>query len=131
METTGTRPTEIAYLAGFFDGEGCVLYDRIMVDNTNPYLLEKFYLIWGGRIGEKGDATRTEQTRTCYRWHAHGDTARKAARDMMPYLVEKKQQAEILLEVINYPLSSAMREYHLKQLKNLKRIEYGGYTQPT
>ena len=131
MEIIGTRPTEIAYLAGLFDGEGCVLYDRLMVDNTNPYLLERFYLIWGGRIGEKKDTTRTEATRTCYRWHAHGETARKAARDMMVYLVEKKQQAEIFLEVLNYPPSSEMRVYQLKQLKKLKRIDYGGYTQPT
>lgn len=108
-----------------------MLYDRITVDNTNPYILEKFFLIWGGRIGEKGDSSAPSSARTCYRWHAHGGCGRKAVTDMLPYLVEKKQQAEIFLEVINYPQSSEMRKYHLKQLKNLKRIEYGGYSQPT
>ena len=126
MEVTGPKPTDLAYLAGVFDGEGCVLFNRITVDNTNPYLLVLYREVWGGRIYTK----RTSKGhRTCFRWSASGTDCRQALNDMMPYLVEKKSQAEINLLITSYPPKSAMRSYHKRKLKDLKRIDYGEYAE--
>ena len=126
METTGLKPTELAYLAGVFDGEGCVLFDRINVDNTNPHLLIMYRDKWGGRIRVKKTAG---EHRTCFRWTAMGNSCRDALKAMMPYLVEKKEQAEINLIVITYPPKSEMRRYHKQKLKESKRIEYGEHAE--
>ena len=130
LEKIGQRHIELAYLAGFFDGEGCVLYDRIYADNTNPHILEMFFVLWpGGRVYLK--TPPGEPNRSQYRWVAHGPTAREALRDMMPYLIEKKEQAEIHLDVLNHPASSDSRREQLLKLKELKRVPYDGYTQPS
>ena len=125
METTGLKPTDLAYMAGFFDGEGCVLPDAIQVDNTCPHPLELFRDTWGGKIILK--KKQNGVARTQYRWVSYGETARTAARDMLPYLKEKKSQAEIFLTMLEYPKASAPREYCVRQLKFLKRIDYDDY----
>lgn len=130
LEITGQKHIELSYLAGFFDGEGCVLYDRIMVDNTNPYILEKYFIAFdGGRIYLKSPAG--DNTRAGYRWVAYGDTARNALRKMMPYLIEKKEQALINLDILNYKASSPERSEMKEKLKQLKRVVYDGYEQPS
>ena len=130
MEITGPKHIELSYLAGFFDGEGCVLYDRIMVDNTNPYILEKYLIAFGGgRIYLKSPAR--PNNRAGYRWVAYGDTARNALRKMMPYLIEKKEQALINLDILNHKASSPERSDMKKKLKQLKRVVYDGYEQPS
>lgn len=126
MELTGPKPTDIAYLAGVFDGEGCVLFDRINVDNTNPHLLVMYRDAWGGRIRFK---STPKEHRTCFRWTVMGDNCRNALKAMMPYLIEKKEQAEINLIVTTYPPKSAMRSYHKQKLKELKRIDYGEHAE--
>ena len=130
MEITGQKHIELSYLAGFFDGEGCVLYDRIMVDNTNPYILEKYLIAFeGGRIYLKSPAG--PNNRAGYRWVAYGNTARNALRKMMPYLMEKKEQALINLDILSHKASSPERSDMKKKLKQLKRVVYDGYEQPS
>jgi len=129
LELTGQKHIELSYLAGFFDGEGCVLFDRIMVDNTNPHILEKFFIRFGcGRIYLKkppGDHNRSH-----YRWVAYGEKARNALREMMPYLIEKKYQALINLDILNHEATSLKRAELKTKIKQLKRVNYDGYEQP-
>ena len=130
LETIGPRHIELSYLAGFFDVEGCVLPDRIQVDNTNPLILEKYYSFFnGGTIALK--KPKNDKMRACYRWTAYGEIARNALREMMPYLIEKKEQALINLDILNHKRSSPERAELIYKLKHLKRVNYDGYRQPS
>jgi len=130
LELLGLKHIELSYLAGFFDGEGCVLFDRIMVDNTNPHILEKYFIRFGGgRIYLKEPPSKNN--RSHYRWVAHGDIARNALREMMPYLIEKKYQALINLDILNHKATSPERAELKVKIKQLKRVNYDGYEQPS
>ena len=130
MEPTGPRHINLSYLSGFFDGEGCVLPDRIQVDNTNPYILEKYLVFFGGgTIALK--KPKNNKMRACYRWSAYGEIGRNALREMMPYLMEKKEQALINLDILSHKRSSPERAELISKLKHLKRVNYDGYRQPS
>lgn len=45
---------------------------------------------------------------------------------IMPFLIEKRRQAQLLLLIPNFPPRSAQRESIMRELKALKRIDYGG-----
>ena len=93
---------ELAYLAGFFDGEGCVHINRpdrqgrmsllIRVTQTDPAVLLTYEARWGGTIysGDNG-ANR----KTIWSWTAHSNVAAGVLRDLMPYLRVKVAQAEL------------------------------------
>lgn len=122
---TGVPLTDLMYLAGFVDGEGCFRYRGspvIEVSNTYPYVLVTLQSLFGGTVRQKRKNNPT--SRTLYEWYCSGDTARQAMTILLPLLREKKPQVEILLEMGRYPKRS---EYHRKlreKLIGLKRIDY-------
>jgi len=102
---------EVAYTAGFFDGEGCVNIARclrrgrpyhtlaIIFTNTDFQVLDWLHQRWGGNL-----------TRPVMRSNAHwrpyrtlrlsAGPARPLLRAMLPYLIIKKSEAEIALQFI-------------------------------
>lgn len=126
MEEHGPTHTELAYLAGFFDGEGCINERGLTVNNCCPFGLEKFKAAF-----PETTITKTYEAkgnaRTCFRWYASGSNARKITRALLPYLQEKKAQAEIYLQLLDYPKQSETRKTMIGELKRLKRIDYNGY----
>jgi hypothetical protein len=88
------------YAAGFFDGEGCInasvcrtsSFIRTLVVNTNLEILEEFQQRWGGDINlnKKGK----EHWKQAYTWRLSYAAALQFLKDIYPYLVVKKQQAE-------------------------------------
>ncbi len=92
--------TRLAYLAGFFDGEGCVSVGNngnitLRVINTNLEVLELFKETLGGSIGNRTQIVNKKQ----YTWSVYGDNALKVASVLIPYCIEKKSQLE---EIINW-----------------------------
>ncbi len=103
---------DIAYAAGFFDGEGCVqLYMRPSGRDRNClrcslsaagsdgrplyWLVER----WGGTV--KWDASEKRITtgrRPIGNWHIFGNQAEVFARDVLPYLIVKREQMDLWLE---------------------------------
>ena len=92
---------DIHYLAGFFDGEGCICITektdkeakrgigyRIIVDvsQKKPEVLELFKERWGGSI---------LNGKRCKRWTVYSENALSALIDLAPYLQIKRQQAEL------------------------------------
>lgn len=94
---------ELAYLAGFFDADGCVCIARkkaqdykrgvsfrliVEVSQKQRKILETFREFWGGSIlvGKR-----------CDRWLAYSTHALTMLQDLMPYLRMKKSEAEIAL----------------------------------
>lgn len=85
-----------AYLAGLFDGEGCVSisrpygYLRVSVVNTNRELCEVFHRAFGGSVSMTAPAGYRPGWKAQYQWIAQGRAATKAREHMGPYLREKQ-----------------------------------------
>jgi hypothetical protein len=98
--------TEIkaAWLAGFFDGEGCVRWSRrkvlrsvsLTLTNTNEAVMQKVMMVTGtGKITEK--QPKSSKHSLCYTWQCYGDNAQSLLRQMLPELVIKREAAEVAL----------------------------------
>jgi hypothetical protein len=106
---TGLRPTELAYLAGFFDGEGSigVAGGSLCVRITNTYrpILERFKTAFGGTIDVH--STGDEKSRLSWVWRCYGTNAENALIAMEPMLVEKGPQAYLGLHFRELPKGHA------------------------
>jgi len=86
---------KLAYTAGFIEADGCFhFHDSISVriTNKNIPLLLLFKEWWGGSICAKGTPVN------CYDWNIHGPAAFSFINKIMPYLLMKREEAEILIE---------------------------------
>ena len=90
--------TEIAWAAGFFDGEGSVFINNegyliVTILNTHLGSIELFRrIVGGGNINEReGSLTGYKKT---YSLYYHGAAARLVLEMLLPYLVIKKEKAE-------------------------------------
>jgi hypothetical protein len=88
------RRTEIAYLAGFFDGEGSVSmalqggkYLRIEVSCSQNTAT----VLWMFVRGFRGNIYEGNR---CYQWKIYGNEATKFLRSIIPYLIVKRLDAE-------------------------------------
>lgn len=86
----------LAYLAGFFDGEGSI-YARnglqvsaVQIDRTPLLLLQGEF---GGRVT---DPRRTGSPTSV--WRIYGQPAAEALRALFPYLIVKSEQAKLALQ---------------------------------
>lgn len=136
--------TDRAWAAGFFDGEGCLgLYKgrgasgvttyvpRLVVSGTNREVLDHLVTLIGGKVAEKSH--QHEGWAQGYQLQIHAAAAiREALERMLPFLMLKRAEAEILLDfcisVTSKPSSKAKltgeviayREGVVVQLHNLK-----------
>ena len=129
MEATGPKPTDLAYVAGYMDGEGCFRANKgnieVQIKNTYPHVLRFIEDLFGGRVVQVRRKPRACDHRSVFGFSIYGDDARNMVRQLLPYLKEKKNQAELVLELINYPPRSSKKESLIRRLKELKRIDYG------
>lgn len=88
----------LAYLAGFFDGEGCV-YPRnglqVSASQVDRRPLDMLQALFGGTI--KTPAL-VEGRRQMYYWVRYGKPAAVALRALLPWLVVKREQVEWAIE---------------------------------
>jgi LAGLIDADG-like domain len=85
-----------AYLAGFFDGEGCVRVDKqgrmiVQVGNTSLEVLKKYRLYWGGSIAVQPVKRRRK---AMWQWRIGGDAAQVFLEMILDFLVVKRHQAQ-------------------------------------
>lgn len=106
------RQIEIAWAAGFLDGEGYVglsrcrhkgnTYDhfQVLVDvaQKRPAPLHKLVSLFGGRVVQ-----RKNWYGTIFTWRLYGARAGVCLGQVLPYLVSKRQQAELVLEYLALP----------------------------
>ena len=132
MNPTWTE-TELAYLAGIVDGEGCISIStsrkhegcRLEVVNTDPRLIEWIHERFGGTIRLRDD--RPAHQKSIWYWFAGVQTAADILLALLPYLVIKRAQATLLLEyrvtvnterdVIHQVLPNEVRQ-HRAELKS-------------
>lgn len=125
------------YAAGLFDGEGCISIQEykgifqksVRLAATYRPVVEALCEKYRGNI-----ACQTTTHRNAHYWYLTSKNDIAAfLEDVLPYLLEKKQQAEVMLEVCTLPTKQGMTRsddtltklYLAKdRLKELKRIEF-------
>lgn len=101
--------TDLAWAAGFFDGEGCVLIRnqktrtqklhtclRIAVVQVNPTPINKFKEFFGGHISY--EKAKREGWHAGWRWEQDAKLAGNTLQQLLPYLKVKKDVVELALE---------------------------------
>lgn len=109
------NPTEaeLAWAAGILDGEGCIcIYGRpgriskkgvhalaltVNVTNTDPRMPLKMKEIFGGNLSRAVERRGNPRRRPILAWVITGRPAGNALAKMLPYLVTKREQAEIAI----------------------------------
>ena len=114
----------IRYLAGFFDGEGCIHIAtvksrcslRAQVGNNRVDVLNIFKDIFGGTIHAPKGYNFSE-------WRITGTGVEGFLEAMLPYLILKKEEAELGLEYRSKfkELNMEQREKYRIRMRNLKR----------
>ncbi len=113
--------TEKAYLAGLVDGEGCIHIGKRASKNTPTpgYTLMliisqsngDFLKYWMDRVGlgslhyqegpSRGSGIKDKYRVNCrraYAWHIHSAGAGELIKEILPYLILKREQAELAIE---------------------------------
>jgi hypothetical protein len=106
MTVTDFNP-EIAWAAGFFDGEGCVRASaasgkkkgysaRCTVANTDPRPISKFHELFGGTVSVR--ESKMLGQRRSFEWTIQGDELDEFISQILPFSMTKREQLELLLK---------------------------------
>jgi hypothetical protein len=113
-------PTKIqlAYMAGYLDGEGCLGWyntPTLILETCHPGPLKFVRSFYGGEIKSRRRTGEGQSKRTIYRLCYYADNCLAILNQVTPYLIEKKEQAQSILEV------KRLRE----KLKSEKKVDHG------
>lgn len=126
MDTITPTQTDLAYAAGFIDGEGCFFigarrkkrsYDAVLVVANNHHApLDRLQSFFGGCISEP----RPDH----FHWRICANSLRRLLPDLIPYLMIKQPEAKVMLDFVNLHRPSGIRptDELLKQ-QELLRIQ--------
>lgn len=125
----------LAYMAGILDGEGCFSITktkpsdcinprytgRVMIGMTDKEVISLFYEKFGGSMLIE----RVQNRKPIYRWKLVGDSERviNFLEKIIPYLICKKPQAEILLEYVKTKKISGYQKNKGLPIEELHRRE--------
>lgn len=122
------RETDLAYLAGIIDGEGTIsasigktsngLNKYLCVFNTNFALISWIMSRFGGTLHSR---TRSDKWKTEHQIKWSPKDACIILELVLPYLVIKKEQAEILLILHKEPLTNTERQILVTRIQELNR----------
>lgn len=105
MADTKIDEGELAYFAGFFDGEGSVAIYRkkyvVSLTNTDVRPLLRANAIWGGFISKQTIATRPGAVQDIWRWQIYGHNSRGFLVGIRPFVVIKAEQIDGYLAVLD------------------------------
>ncbi len=94
--------TEIAYFAGFFDGEGTLgIYNGrhvVCLANTDARPLRRAQELWGGHLYRM--KRQKYAVRDIWHWNIYGHAARPFLEAILPHSQLKKEQVEVFLAVL-------------------------------
>lgn len=99
------NPTTLAYLAGYFDGDGCITYVQlktrlsalyVKVSSGDKETLQLFARTFGGKVIPVAKHLSSSKRKQFY-WYRSGATAQRILSAMLPYLVTKRAIAELAL----------------------------------
>lgn len=102
---------DLAYIAGFIDGEGCICVHRrgkvgekeksiyafiVTIANTDKSVIQYLHSVLGGCIANNN---KRNGHKTCYVLHLNPRKAYKLLKKLLPYLRVKKKQAELAIKL--------------------------------
>lgn len=115
-----------AYVAGLFDGEGCVWWDRtprVAISSCYPRHLAEVRDHFGfGRVRLSKPSSGSR--RAAYQWQASGGNALEFLREIQPWLREKRYQSDIMLTIAKHAPRSYTRTVLVAILSKAKRINH-------
>ena len=83
---------KLSYIAGFFDGEGCITINKdyltLKVSACNTDIIRNAL---GGRVYPR--KPQVKNRKVVYGWHINGKDAALALSMILPYLIVKKRRA--------------------------------------
>ncbi len=133
------------YLAGFFDGEGCLYISRqkgkkknpyytprVVIANTNEEVIGLIEKSFHGSTAREGFEIRPGRRRPWYVEIYRRDRIKKFLKGIYPYSIVKKKQIELMFEFIKHldksksgkPVADEIivwREKQVQKLKDLKK----------
>ena len=145
------KDLELAYLAGLFDGEGCVQIAhhkpqrnkrteqhtlRCAVNMTDEVSVKSF-LVFGGSICQKTRDIINPKWQNQWTWSVSSNQALRFLEILLPYLRLKQEQAKLAIEFQRFrsvkynpfgqrakipPEEIEQRNWYWQKLKELKRI---------
>lgn len=83
---------DVAWAAGFFEGEGSIGKRAVLAHQVNRWPLEKLERTFGGTIGAKPRSGRDNNQQPCWHWSIGGEQARLFVRLIYPYLSPRRQE---------------------------------------
>lgn len=121
MVNHGLTPTDLAYYAGFIDGEGCFgIYrssPRFSMTNTHLPILEELQAWFGGTIRDD-----MRDGKPAWQWTLYTNQGLPAFLDqILPYLREKWQQAMCAKECLELPKGHPRKLDLMREIRDLKR----------
>lgn len=119
---------ELSYLAGYFDGEGCIHISKIgarvvAIKSCYPKVVQRFYKIYGGWFKKLPNKGKTKVWRHFYYFRIYGDEALYVIHSLFPFLREKKEQARLFIKYSSSKDAHTKAQYSM-QIKSLKRVKY-------
>ena len=125
-----TITNDIAYIAGFMDGEGCIrikkasqggnsYYVWVAITNSNKEILDFIQGIFGGQV-RKAEKT---VNKTIYHYLVTSSEATDMLKTLMGFLIEKYEQAELAIyfHKYQYSFTPEIKEAYYKQMKEMKK----------
>ena len=144
MQTFNKKDIQLAWCAGIIDGEGTItltankggkklsnIVPRVLFTMTHKKSVEEF-----GKIMKIGKVRRKKRDKIYhkyrYYWQTGGRTAVKIAEILLPYLITKKKQAELIIHYKNkcmvekgvtfiIPEIQRKRRYYVKRIRKLNK----------
>ncbi len=136
----------IAYMAGIVDGEGCITITRrkirrlktnnwyyepqVIVGNINKELISFCVDCYGGWIATL--KRHNQNWATIYHWKVTGNEMKSLLNDIIPYLIVKKKQANIVLSFPKYNRNGQKRRTYIEKQEQenlwfaIKKLNSGG-----
>ena len=113
-------PRTLEYLAGFFDGDGCVHGGRLMISQSvsSAKVLLFFRNVFGGGIYKSGNCATKGTRRQIVRWQISGLVAARAAALLGTIPSCKQAQLCIVASWCSQPSERLRAAHLLKQMKH-------------
>ncbi len=130
-----------SYYAGLLDGEGSISISNSCVKKSKKYLrlsvricmidlngvLQKGQSIWGGRVVSR--KPRNERCRATIEWQIQDKVGGQFLKDVLPFLMVKKQEAELGIEFrkfvsINNMVGDNIQNYRFHLMEGIKGLHH-------
>lgn len=118
--------TEIAWAAGFFDGEGCIMiiadgrgipYLRLYIDQKVEEPIRKLHNLFGGSVSYS-------EKKKIHRLQISSTQAASALESLLPYLTVKREQAILAMDFqLRRSNSTARKSQEEKERDELDRLK--------